>query len=292
MPTGDDRADELLRHEVARLVRSERRLLRFALVVSPLVVSATVWQVLSSDEVVWSQLIGVVGLVSFCAFFMVLTRASVRQMSALAMELDVTVNRRSTHLADRASSTPARPTSPTHRSFHHLFGERERILPKPEDAPVAIAVDAADLPEGVLPYLVLLARNDIEARVLLLDPDSPLVSRHRFAAAEGSGDARSATENTRAKMRKAIVAMLPHAKVRLYDAMPLGNLVIVGNRIFWGGIPSVPTDVSLPVVELDADINGDLYWSYRRNFDRLWDAAKPVDALIEPSPKITSQAAG
>lgn len=293
MPSKVERAVELLGREVVHLVRDQRRILtflRFALVVSPLVflagLVANVWLVLSSDEVGLGHLVAV-ALVSFgFALLMVL----MRQMSALSMEIDVTINRHLAHLVDGASSTPARPTPPTHRSIHHLFGERERILPKPEDAPVALAVDAADLPEGVLPYLVLLARNGIEARVLVLDPASPLVSRHRFAAAEGSGDARAATESTRAKMRKAIASVLPHAKVRLYDAMPLGNLVIVGSRIFWGGIPSVPTDVSLPVVELDADIHGDLYWSYRRNFDRLWDAARPADAIVEPSPQIAFQA--
>jgi hypothetical protein len=180
----------------------------------------------------------------------------------------------------------------THQSAHHLFGERERLLPKKKDVPVELAVDAADLPEGLLPYLELLERNGIEVRVLLLDPDSPLVSRHRFSADEDSDVSRPATESIRAKMRKAIALVREHATVRLYDAMPLGNLVIVEDRIFWGGIPSVPTDVSLPLVEMTADIHGHLYWSYRRNFDRLWDAAKPAEALVQPAAEAIAPGAG
>jgi hypothetical protein len=137
-------------------------------------------------------------------------------------------------------------------------------------------LDAADFPSGLVDFLQDIKSESAETRILVLDPSSTLIERHRFAMLE-EGDSKTTAAHLRAKMHKAIDKIQPLATVRLYDAMPPGNLIIVDDHIFWGGLPGIQTDVALPVVSLTADTREHIYWAFRRNFDSLWKQAKSID---------------
>jgi hypothetical protein len=163
----------------------------------------------------------------------------------------------------------------THPSVHHLFDDRDLLRPR-GGGNVDMILDAADLPQALMAYVKDIHAAGAKARVLLLDPSSALTERHRFVQQSG-GDASTAVQHFRAKISAAIEELGPLATVRLFDALPPGNLIIVDDHIFWGGIPSVPSDASYPIFGVTANTRENVYWAFRRNFDALWKQAKPVD---------------
>lgn len=165
---------------------------------------------------------------------------------------------------------------PLHRSSHQLFADENAHRPRSGRRVDAI-FDAAELPQGLMRYATELRSEGVELRLLLLDPCSSLVVHHHLALEHDSG-----IEYVRSKIRKAVGELAPLCSVRLFDAMPPGNLLIIDDHIVWGGIPSVPSDVPLPLVELTLDTQGHMYWAFRRNFDALWEHAQPVDVAAEP----------
>jgi hypothetical protein len=165
----------------------------------------------------------------------------------------------------------------THLSIHHLFNDRDLLRPR-GGGNVDMILDAADLPPTLSDYLKDVSSAGAKARILLLDPASTLIERHRFVQQAG-GDESSAVQHFRAKINSAIAELGPLAAVRIFDAVPPGNLIIVDDQIFWGGVPSVPSDASYPIIGITADTREHVYWAFRRNFDVLWKQAKPVDTI-------------
>lgn len=161
-----------------------------------------------------------------------------------------------------------------HQSIHHLFSNRDVLRPR-GGGNVDMVLDAADLPSALTDYLEDVRAAGAKARILLLDPDSSLTERHRFVQQAG-GDANAAVQRFRTKIQTAIEELGPLATIRLFDALPPGNLIIVDDHIFWGGVPSLPSDASFPIIGITADTREQVYWAFRRNFDVLWKQAKPV----------------
>lgn len=160
-------------------------------------------------------------------------------------------------------------------SIHHLFNQRDLLRPR-GGGNVDMILDAADLPSALVGYLKDVRVAGATARILVLDPTSALIERHRFVQQAG-GDEISAVQHFRAKINSAIAELGSLATVRVFDALPPGNLIIVDDHIFWGGVPSVPSDASYPIIGITADTREHVYWAFRRNFDVLWKQAKPVD---------------
>ena len=166
---------------------------------------------------------------------------------------------------------------PVHLSLHHLFNDRDLLRPR-GGGNVDMVLDPADLPSTLTDYLEDIHAAGAKARILLLDPSSSLTERHRFVQ-QAEGDASAAAQHFRAKIDAAIEELAPLATIRLFDAVPPGNLIIVDDHIFWGGVPSVPSDASYPIIGITTDTREHVYWAFRRNFDVLWKQAKPVDAM-------------
>jgi hypothetical protein len=179
-----------------------------------------------------------------------------------------------TELAALRSREGRRDSPPVHLSIHHLLSDRELLRPR-GGGNVDMVLDAADLPPTLADYLEEVRAAGAKARILILDPSSSLTERHRFVQ-QAEGDPTAAAQHVRAKAHKAIAELAPLATIRLFDAVPPGNLIIVDDHIFWGGIPSVPSDASYPIIGITADTRADVYWAFRRNFDVLWKQAKPV----------------
>jgi hypothetical protein len=137
-----------------------------------------------------------------------------------------------------------------YRSPHHLFEDLSTLHPRSSKRVDAILYAA-------------------ELHLLLLDPASPLVDQHRLALEPDSNP-----DYVRSKMREALEELGPYATVRLFNAQAPGILLIVDDHIIWGPVPSVPSDVPLPLLELKVDTHEHTYWAFRRNFDALWDHAR------------------
>lgn len=157
-----------------------------------------------------------------------------------------------------------------HRSIQHLLDDPNVLHPKTGRS-VDIIIDGADLPAGFVRYARSLRQADVELRLMMLDPDSELVHSHQLALDHETG-----AEFVRSRLCRAIDELSACATIKLFDTLPPGIMFLIDDHVILGTQASVPTDVSLPLLELEVDIREHVYWTFRRTFDRMWERAKPA----------------
>jgi transcriptional regulator with XRE-family HTH domain len=152
--------------------------------------------------------------------------------------------------------------------WRDLFGEAEQEIGILVYSGLFLADDA-----GILATLEERARDGVNVRILLGDPESPTVKQR--GADERIGEALAARARNalllfRALREVAGVEIRTHSTV-LYNSIYLTEKRLLINQHIYG-LPAAKS----PVVEIDRDVSPEMAETYVRSFDLVWQDANPI----------------